>query len=244
MGEDGAKRVVVNSLGREIRTLEEEPPTEGKRLQLTIDYDVQKAVEDGFKASARLQRRARSSSIRTTARCSRSPAVPAYDPNAFAAGIDRATWASLNTDELRPLQRSRDSGSLLARIDVQDGRGAGGARGRRDHARLQRVLRRRRHVLRPHFKCWKKGGHGTVDLRHAIEQSCNVYFYTVGNMLGVDKINKWADAARARREERHRPAKRGHRARAVHRVEAGAARTRSGTPARRSRCRSARARCR
>ena len=43
-----------------------------------------------------------------------------------------------------------------------------------------------------YFKCWKKGGHGSVDLRHAIEQSCDVYFYTVGNMLGVDRINKWA----------------------------------------------------
>jgi len=42
------------------------------------------------------------------------------------------------------------------------------------------------------FKCWKKGGHGSVDLRHAIEQSCDVFFYTVGNMLGVDRINKWA----------------------------------------------------
>ena len=48
MGEDGARRVVVNSVGREIRTLEEDEPTEGKRLQLTIDYDVQKAIEDGF----------------------------------------------------------------------------------------------------------------------------------------------------------------------------------------------------
>src|SRR6185295_15232429 len=51
MGEDGAKVVVVNSLGREMRTLEEVPPTEGKRVQLTIDYDIQKAVEDGFKAA-------------------------------------------------------------------------------------------------------------------------------------------------------------------------------------------------
>ena len=42
------------------------------------------------------------------------------------------------------------------------------------------------------FGCWKKGGHGTVDLRRAIEQSCDVFFYTVGNMLGVDRINKWA----------------------------------------------------
>ena len=51
MGQDGAKVVVVNSLGREIRTLEEVPPTEGKRLQLTIDYDLQKSVEDAFAAS-------------------------------------------------------------------------------------------------------------------------------------------------------------------------------------------------
>ena len=44
------------------------------------------------------------------------------------------------------------------------------------------------------FACWQKRGHGTIDLRHAIEQSCDVYFYTVANMVGVDKINKWATA--------------------------------------------------
>jgi penicillin-binding protein 2 len=43
-----------------------------------------------------------------------------------------------------------------------------------------------------YFKCWKRGGHGTVDLKAAIAQSCDVYFYTVANMLGVDRINKWA----------------------------------------------------
>jgi penicillin-binding protein 2 len=43
-----------------------------------------------------------------------------------------------------------------------------------------------------YFKCHLKGGHGTVDMRHAIEKSCNVYFYTLGNMLGVDRIHKWA----------------------------------------------------
>src|SRR4029077_12885445 len=51
MGGDGARHVVVNSMGREIRTLEEIPPSEGKRLQLTIDYDVQKATEDAFEAA-------------------------------------------------------------------------------------------------------------------------------------------------------------------------------------------------
>ncbi len=45
-----------------------------------------------------------------------------------------------------------------------------------------------------YFQCWKPGGHGTIDMRHAMEQSCNVYYYTLGNMLGVDRIHKWASA--------------------------------------------------
>jgi penicillin-binding protein 2 len=101
MGEDGARHVVVNSVGREIRTLEEIPANEGRRVQLSIDYDLQKAAEDAFKASgfngAAVVLDPRNGEV--LAFTSR----PAYDPNAFAAGIDRVTWASLNTDELRPL---------------------------------------------------------------------------------------------------------------------------------------------
>ena len=102
MGEDGAKRVVVNSVGREIRTLEEMQPAEGRRVQLTIDYDLQKAAEDGFRHAgfngAALIMDPRNGEVLTYV------SLPAYDPNDFAAGIDRATWASLNTDKLRPLQ--------------------------------------------------------------------------------------------------------------------------------------------
>src|SRR5918912_1097581 len=101
MGEDGARRVVVNSLGREIRTLEEDPPSEGKRLQLTIDYDVQKAIEDGFDSigfngAAVVLDPKDGGVLGFTSR-------PAYDPNAFAAGINRATWNALTTDEDLPL---------------------------------------------------------------------------------------------------------------------------------------------
>jgi penicillin-binding protein 2 len=192
MGEDGARRVVVNSVGREIRTLEEEPPVEGKRLQLTIDYDVQKAVEDafdvaGFNGAAVILDPGDGGVLAFSSR-------PAYDPNAFAAGIDRATWATLTTDEDRPLndraiQGRYSPGSTfkmaVATAALQEGIitpdfkvHCGGAA---------------TFYGRP-FKCWKKGGHGTMDLRHAIEQSCNVYFYTVGNMTGIDKIHKWATA--------------------------------------------------
>ena len=62
MGQDGAKRVVVNSVGREIRTLDEDPPSEGKRLKLTIDYDVQKAIEDALHVHRPQWRRSRARS--------------------------------------------------------------------------------------------------------------------------------------------------------------------------------------
>src|SRR5262249_60596184 len=101
MGEDGAKRVVVNSVGREIRTLEEEDPTEGHRLQLTIDYDVQRAIEEGFdqlgfNGAAVILDPGRGDVLGFTSR-------PAYDPNAFASGIDRDTWANLTSDDDLPL---------------------------------------------------------------------------------------------------------------------------------------------
>jgi penicillin-binding protein 2 len=117
---------------------------------------------------------------------------PGYDPNDFAAGIDRATWAGLNTDPLKPLQNRAIQGLyspgstfkiVVAVAALEEGvinpdfrvscRGSAVFYGRP-------------------FQCWKRGGHGSVDLRHAMEQSCNVYYYTLGNMVGVDKIHKWA----------------------------------------------------
>ena len=190
MGEDGARRVVVNSMGREIRTIGEIPPNEGRRVQLTIDLDLQRAAEEGFKASgfngAAVVMDPRTGEV--LAFTSR----PSYDPNAFSGGIDRATWASLNTDQLKPLQNRAIQGryspgstfkivvavaALEEGVITPDFRVSCGG-GATFYGRF--------------FQCWKKGGHGSVDLRHALEQSCNVYYYTVGNMVGVDKIHKWA----------------------------------------------------
>lgn len=190
MGQDGAKRVVVNSLGREIRTLDEIPPKEGRRVQLTIDYDLQKAAEDGFHNAgfngAALILDPRSGEVLAYV------SLPAYDPNAFAAGIDRATWESLNKDKLLPLQNRVIQGRyspgstfkiVVATAALEEGLitpdfrvNCGGGASFYGH----------------YYKCWLKGGHGSVDMRHAIEKSCNVYFYTLGSMLGVDRINKWA----------------------------------------------------
>jgi len=191
MGEDGARRVVVNSVGREIRTEAELPPTEGRRVQLTIDYDLQKAAEDGFRHAgfngSAVILDPRNGEVLSLV------SLPAYDPNDFAAGIDATTWASLNNDALRPLQNRAIQGRyspgstfklVVATAALEEGlvtpdfrvNCGGGAS-----------------FFGRYFLCHLKGGHGVVDMRQAIEKSCNVYFYTLGNMLGVDRIHKWAE---------------------------------------------------
>ena len=151
MGEDGARRVVVNSVGREIRTLEEEEPAEGKRLQLTIDVDLQKAIEDAFKRLGLSTARA-SMLDPQTASVLAFTSGPAYDPNAFAAGIDRATWASLNTDRNRPLNDRAIQGRYSPGSTFKMAVAARRARGRDHHARLPCELPRPREFLRPRLQ--------------------------------------------------------------------------------------------
>ena len=192
MGTDGERRVMVNNVGREITALAELPAVEGRRIQLTIDYDLQQAAEDAFRVSgyagAAVILDPRNGEILALT------SVPSYDPNVFAAGIDPATWKGLNSDPLRPLQNRATQGRyspgstfkvVVATAALEEGiitpdfkvTCLGGAT-----------------FFNRFFQCHLKSGHGTLDLRHAIEQSCNVYFYTIGNMVGIDKIHKWAEA--------------------------------------------------
>jgi penicillin-binding protein 2 len=190
MGTSGLRTVVVNSTGREMKKIDEVKPVEGRRVKLTIDYDLQKAAEDGFKAlgyqGAAVVLDPRNGEVLTFV------SLPAYDPNRFAAGIDRATWAALNTDRLRPLQNRAIQGRYspgstfkiaVATAALEEGVATPDFR---VHCSGGAVFYGR------YFKCHLKGGHGTVDMRHALEKSCNVYFYTLGNMLGVDRMHKWA----------------------------------------------------
>ena len=178
----------------------------------------------------------RSCSIRATATCSAFTSRPAYDPNAFSSGIDRATWAALTTDEDRPLNDRAIQGRYSPGSTFKMAVALAGTRRRHHHARLSRVLPRTRDLLRPHVRVLdRSGGHGSMDLRHAIEQSCNVYFYTVGQHGRRRQDPQVGDAARAWREERHRPAERGRRGSCRPPSGSGASRTRSGTPAKRFR---------
>ncbi len=191
MGEEGARRVVVNSVGREMRTLDEAKPVEGQRIQVALDAQMQRAAEEAFRhygywgSAAVLQP--------TTGDVLTLVSLPAYDPNAFASGIDRATWQALNTDELRPLQNRTIQGRYSPGSTFKIVVGVA--------ALEEGVMTPATKVFCPGganfygrwFKCHLTGGHGWMDMRHAIEKSCNVYFYTAGNLLGVDRIHEWAE---------------------------------------------------
>ena len=190
MGTDGARHVIVNSLGREIETVREVAPVEGAPLELTIDYDLQRAAEEGFQAAgfdgAAVVLDPRSGEV--LALVSR----PAYDPNAFATGIDAAAWGELLADPLDPLQnralRGRYSPGSTFKV-------------------VMAIAALEEGVIEPHDQVACHGGgvfyrrffachtaHGSVDMAQALAQSCNTYFYRLGQALGIDLIHKWATA--------------------------------------------------
>ena len=242
MGTDGAKRVVVNSVGREIRTLEEIPPVEGRRVQLTIDSDLQRAAEDGLPAGGVQRRGAHPRPAQRRGAHLRQPAV--VRPQRLR-GRHRPRHVGLAQHrQAQAAAEPRAAGPLFARVHLQDRRRHGGARGRAGHARLQGDLHRRRDVLRALLQVPPQGrarhrGHAPRHrevvqrlLLHARQHARRGQDPQVGG------------EARHGRQDRHRPAERAGEHRALHRVEDEALPARSGTPARRSRCRSARGRWR
>jgi penicillin-binding protein 2 len=117
---------------------------------------------------------------------------PAFDPNDFTAGIDRATWNSLLTDPLKPLNNRALQGTFSPGSTFKMAVGLAGLEEGIITPEFRVNCGGGQTFYGRFFRCHKASGHGSMNLAHAIEQSCDVYFYTVGNMLGVDRINKWA----------------------------------------------------
>lgn len=188
MGTDGLRRVIVNSVGKEVGRLEQQDAIPGKPIKLTIDYDLQVAAEaalNGRKGAVVVLDPRTGDVLSMVSR-------PAYNPNDFAVSISRDEWAKLNNDEDRPLlnraiQAQLAPGSVFKIIMAT--------------AMLEsKVLPENFTVFCPGyasfygrtFHCWDKRGHGTVDLHKAIVHSCDVFFYNVGKELGIDRISYYA----------------------------------------------------
>jgi penicillin-binding protein 2 len=190
MGTDGRREVAVNSSGREIAEMGEDNPIDGNRLQLTVDIDLQKALEEAFKsrefAGGAMMIDPRNGEVLAMT------SQPEFDPNDFANGVDRSKWSSLMNDPLKPLQdrllQGRFSPGSTFKI-------------------VMALAALDQGIITPDFKvycpgsitiythvfhCDKKEGHGTLDLRHALEQSCDVYFYQLASMMKIDTIHDYA----------------------------------------------------
>ena len=192
MGTDGLRRVVVNSIGRELETFNEVRTKDGSRLKLSLDYDLQVAAEQGFMANGFY-----GSAVVLDPNSGEVLALvslPSYNPNVFASGIDMEQWEKLNADELRPLQnrptQGRYSPGSLFKIVVA----VAALEEKIIPSDFKVQCNGSANFYGDHFRCHLRQGHGLIDMQTALEKSCNVYFYTVGNMVGIDLLHKWGTA--------------------------------------------------
>src|SRR5690606_34429677 len=174
----------------EIDTIREDDPSEGQRVQLTIDADVQRAAEAAFRHYG--FRGAAIALEPSTGEVLAMASLPAYDPNAFASGISRDAWQALLNDPLRPLQNRAIQGRYSPGSTFKVAMAVAGLEEGVITPSTRIFCGGGATFYGRYFRCHLRGGHGSVDVRHALEKSCNVFFYTIGNMLGVDRIHKWA----------------------------------------------------
>jgi penicillin-binding protein 2 len=187
MGKNGSRRVLVNSKGKEVGELSDTPAVPGKQLQLTIDLDLQIAAEEalGDKPGAIIAMDPKSGEV--LALVSR----PTFDPNAFAVRISPKEWNALLTDPGKPLLNKAIQAQLAPGSTFKVIMSVAG---------WQEGIAQTLHVncgggasfYGRYFKCWVKGAHGGVDLTKGIYQSCDVFFYTLAERLGIERIAKYA----------------------------------------------------
>ena len=195
-GRAGGVNQIVDVAGRVVGAIDEIDPVPVGSVQLTIDLDLQQAAEAAFVPETAEEHARVGSAVALDVHSGDVLALvskPSFDPNAFAGGIDAVTWKRLLSDKLKPIQNRAISGqyppgSTYKAIVAAAGLEAG-------------LIDPNRRIFCPGFfrlgnrtyRCWKHEGHGSVDLHRALVESCDVYFYTIGRDLGVDRLFEFAN---------------------------------------------------
>ena len=188
-GDEGVRYIEVNARGRLVR--EEAgtaalPPTPGRPISTTIDLDLQRYIDSVWPAGVRGAMIAMTPTGQVRALYS----APTYDPNAFVGGISNALWRSLNDDEARPLLnraiQTRYPPASPFKLAIAAMGLKRGLIGLDTH--MPTPCRGGLRLGNRVFRCWKKEGHGSVDLVGAVASSCDVYFYQLGLRLGLNAI--------------------------------------------------------
>ena len=189
-GTDGMRRVIVNSVGKEVDRLPTQEAIPGKQIQLTIDYDLQQVAEQslGPRDGAVVALDPRSGEVLAMV------SHPAANPNDFAVRISNKEWKDLNDDPDKPMlnraiQAQLAPGSvfkiIMATAMLED---------KVPPENFTTFCPGYATFYGRQFKCWVygKSSHGTVDLHTAITKSCDIFFYNVGQRLGIDRISYYA----------------------------------------------------
>ncbi len=196
-GRAGGRNVVVDVAGREVEELDVVEAVPGGKAVLTLDLDLQREAEAAFLDVPEGEPARMGAAVAIDVRTGDVLVMlsrPSYDPNAFAGGIDGETWNALVGDEWEPLQNRAiqnhyPPGSthkpILAAALLADGIVTPETR-----VYCPGYFRHGRRT----YRCWKRGGHGSVNMHEAIKQSCDVYFYTNGVKLGIDRLARHARA--------------------------------------------------
>jgi penicillin-binding protein 2 len=188
-GRPGILLEEINARGRPLRTIQYERNTQhGRAMHLTIDGRMQRDVEEAFagRSGAAVFLDPRSGAVRALY------SGPSFDPNVFSGRMSPDTWAGLIDDPRRPLQNRALAGAYSPgstfKIVMAVAGLESGAISPEETVYCAGAARFYGQLRRCHFR----GGHGWVGLREALARSCNIYFYTIGQRLGIDPIAEWA----------------------------------------------------
>jgi penicillin-binding protein 2 len=189
-GTDGMRRVVVNSVGKEVERLATQEAIPGKQIQLTIDYDLQQIAEQslGPRPGAVVSLDPRTGEVLAMV------SHPALDPNDFAVRISGEDWKNLNEDPQHPLLNRAIQAQLAPGSVFKIVTATAMLEDKNPPENFTTFCPGYATFYGRQFKCWVygKSSHGVVGLHKAILESCDIFFYNVGMRLGIDRLSYYA----------------------------------------------------
>lgn len=188
-GKSGSSEVEVNATGRVIRELSRREGRTGDQVRLTIDIGLQEFAHKrlGEESAAVTVMDVRNGDVLALA------SAPAFDPNAFNGGISQDYWQELNANERAPLTNKAIGGQYAPGSTFKMVVALAALEAGLVDADHQVVCRGHVQLGKARFHCWKKGGHGRVNMITAIQQSCDVYFYDIARKVGINRIAAMAE---------------------------------------------------
>ena len=191
IGTNDIERYEVNAYGRRISQLEFQKGEKGKNLRLTIDTEVQKLANELLKDQA--------GSICVmdiyTGDIIAMHSSPSFDPNLFVFGISQDDWQLIRNDPMKPLVNKTLQGNYSPGSTIKPIVALSALENGIINTNFTVQCRGHKHPMELYgqtYHCWKKEGHGFMNLRNAMKQSCDIYFYEIARKLGVDKLSETA----------------------------------------------------